>query len=222
MRVVVELTSHNVRFVKFILKITEVTKKIKNCVKYTTCYNIIMEILIVTLILTLSIIIIQKTKQTQQKQKYQIKYNYQIKKSVMTIAEVSFYKKLTSALHDNFIIVPQAHLSMIFNHTVYGQNWRGAFSVINGKSIDFLIIDRGTFQPLLGIELDDSSHERHDRQERDKIVNTIFKQTNLPLVRFSTGEWNTPNDINQKVLPLLESDTTTDTYSDTQNSLHQA
>lgn len=182
-----------------------------------------MEILITTLILTLLIVItVQKTKQTQQKQNYQLKYNYQTKKSVMTIAEGNFYKKLTSALHDNFIIVPQAHLSMIFNHTVYGQNWRGAFSVINGKSIDFLIIDRGTFQPLLGIELDDSSHERHDRQERDKIVNTIFKQTNLPLVRFSTGEWNTPNDINQKVLPLLESDTMTDTYSDTQDSLHQA
>ena len=182
-----------------------------------------MEILITTLILTLLIVIIvQKTKQTQQKQNYQIKYKYQTKKSVMTLAEGNFYKKLTSALHDNFIIVPQAHLSMIFNHTIYGQNWRGAFSVINGKSIDFLIIDRGTFQPLLGIELDDSSHERHDRQERDKIVNTIFKQTNLPLVRFSTGEWNTPNDINQKVLPLLESDTTTDTYSDTQDSLHQA
>lgn len=182
-----------------------------------------MEILITTLILTLLIVIIvQKTKQTQQKQNYQLKYNYQTKKSVMTIAEGNFYKKLTSALRDNFIIVPQAHLSMIFNHTVYGQNWRGAFSVINGKSIDFLIIDRGTFQPLLGIELDDSSHKRHDRQERDKIVNAIFKQTNLPLVHFSTGEWNTPDDINQKVLPLLESDTTTDTYSDTQDSPHQA
>lgn len=182
-----------------------------------------MEILITTLILTLLIVIItQKTKQTQQKQNYQIKYKYQTKKSVMTIAEGNFYKKLTSALHDNFIIVPQAHLSMIFNHTVYGQNWRGAFSVINGKSIDFLIINRGTFQPLLGIELDDSSHERHNRQERDKIVNAIFKQTNLPLIHFSTGEWNTPDDINQKVLPLLESDTTTNTYSDTQDSLHQA
>lgn len=182
-----------------------------------------MEILIITLLLTLLItIIIQKKQNKHNKKNYQIKYNYQIKKSVMTIAEGNFYKKLTSALHDNFIIVPQAHLSMIFNHTVYGQNWRGAFSVINGKSIDFLIINRGTFQPLLGIELDDSSHERHNRQERDKIVNAIFKQTNLPLIHFSTGEWNTPDDINQKVLPLLESDTTTNTYSDTQDSLHQA
>lgn len=187
-----------------------------------------MEILIITvliLILLITAIITRKPKQTiqiQQKQNYQLKYNYQTKKSVMTIAEGNFYKKLTSALHDSFIIVPQAHLSMIFNHTIYGQNWRGAFSVINGKSIDFLIIDRGTFQPLLGIELDDSSHERHDRQERDKIVNTIFKQTNLPLVRFSTGEWNTPSDINQKVSPLLELDKVTNTYSDTQDSLHQA
>lgn len=154
-------------------------------------------------------------------QKPQLKYNYKVKKSVMTIAEENFYKKLTSALHNNYIIIPQAHLSMIFDHTIYGQNWRGAFSVINGKSIDFLIIDRGTFQPLLGIELDDSSHERHDRQERDELVNEIFKQAKLPLIHFKTGEWNTPDDINQKVSPLLESDTTPDTYSDTQDSLHQ-
>ena len=187
-----------------------------------------MEILITVIlliVLTKLLISIQKTEkraQNSSSQKPLLKYNYKIKKSVMTIAEENFYKKLASALHDNYVIVPQAHLSMIFDHTVYGQNWRGAFSVINGKSIDFLIIDRGTFQPLVGIELDDSSHERHDRQERDKIVNAIFKQTNLPLVHFSTGEWNTPDDINQKVLPLLESDTTTDTYSDTQDSQHQA
>lgn len=187
-----------------------------------------MEILIIVILLitiTKLLTVIQKAKiptTNPTNQKPQLKYNYKVKKSVMTIAEENFYKKLTSALHDNYVIVPQAHLSMIFDHTVYGQNWRGAFSVINGKSIDFLIIDRGAFQPLVGIKLDDSSHERHDRQERDKIVNAIFKQTNLPLVHFSTGEWNTPDDINQKVLPLLESDTTTDTYSDTQDSLHQA
>lgn len=181
-----------------------------------------MEILIIAILLITLTIIIQKTKQTQQKQNYQIKYKYQIKKSVMTIAEGNFYKKLTSALHDNFIIVPQAHLSMIFNHTIYGQNWRGAFSTINGKSIDFLIIKRDTFQPLIGIELDDSSHERHDRQKRDELVNEIFKQTKLPLIHFKTGEWNTPNDINQKVLPLLELDKEINTYSGTQGSPHQA
>lgn len=187
-----------------------------------------MEILITVIlliVLTKLLISIQKTEkraQNSSSQKPLLKYNYKIKKSVMTIAEENFYKKLASALHDNYVIVPQAHLSMIFDHTVYGQNWRGAFSVINGKSIDFLIIERGTFQPLLGIELDDSSHERHDRQERDKIVNAIFKQTNLPLVHFATGEWNTPDDINQKVLPLLESDIVINTYSDTQDSLHQA
>ena len=182
-----------------------------------------MEILIITLLLTLLItIIIQKKQNKHNKKNYQIKYNYQIKKSVMTIAEGNFYKKLTSALHDNFIIVPQAHLSMIFNHTIYGQNWRGAFSTINGKSIDFLIIKRDTFQPLIGIELDDLSHERHDRQKRDELINEIFKQAKLPLIHFKTGEWNTPNDINQKVSPLLELDTETNTYSDTQDSQHQA
>jgi hypothetical protein len=38
-------------------------------------------------------------------------------------------------------------------------------------------------QPLLGIELDDSSHKRQERQERDEFVNQLFAAANLSLAR---------------------------------------
>lgn len=36
----------------------------------------------------------------------------------------------------------------------------------------------------MAIELDDSTHENEDRQERDREVERILKEAGLPLLRF--------------------------------------
>ena len=38
--------------------------------------------------------------------------------------------------------------------------------------------------PRVGIELDDSSHARGDRQARDAFVQQVFEASGLPLLRF--------------------------------------
>lgn len=48
---------------------------------------------------------------------------------------------------------------------------------------------------MAGIELDDPSHKRRDRQERDCFVNEVFEQTALPLVRIKAA-----NDYNREEL----------------------
>lgn len=53
---------------------------------------------------------------------------------------------------------------------------------INLKHVDFLICDDETLKPLLGIELDDSTHERKDGQLRDQFVDQVFETANLPLI----------------------------------------
>jgi hypothetical protein len=50
--------------------------------------------------------------------------------------------------------------------------------------VDFLLCDPATMRPLAGIELDDASHARPDRQERDALVQKVFEAAGLPLVRF--------------------------------------
>jgi hypothetical protein len=37
--------------------------------------------------------------------------------------------------------------------------------------------------PLVGLELDDRSHQRRDRQERDEFVEQVFAAARLPLAR---------------------------------------
>jgi hypothetical protein len=38
-------------------------------------------------------------------------------------------------------------------------------------------------RPILEIELDDKSHQRNDRQERDQFVDQVFKAARIPLLR---------------------------------------
>ena len=115
-------------------------------------------------------------------------YVYIKKSCAMTPSELSFYKTLHEAIN-GCVIIPQAHLSMFLDHEIKGQSWKAAFARINGKSVDFLICTND-MKPLIAIELDDNTHNQPDRKTRDDFVNSIMANTNMPLLRFKTGEWN--------------------------------
>ena len=115
-------------------------------------------------------------------------YVYIKKSCAMTPSELSFYKTLHEAVN-GCVIIPQAHLSMFLDHEIKGQSWKAAFARINGKSVDFLICTND-MKPLIAIELDDNTHNQPDRKTRDGFVNSIIANTNMPLLRFKAGEWN--------------------------------
>lgn len=112
-------------------------------------------------------------------------YLYRIHESVMTKAEGRCFQALIGVVGNDFYVFPQLHLSTLIDHKVKGQNWGGAFRHINGKSIDFVLCDKSTLYPRLAIELDDWSHAREDRQERDKEVERILAYAKLPLLRIT-------------------------------------
>lgn len=111
-------------------------------------------------------------------------YSYRRKGSLISDAEHKFFDVLVSSVGNQYYIFPQVHLSDLLDHDVVGQNWRGAFSHINGKSVDFVLCDKQGIAPLLVIELDDRSHTREDRELRDEEVERILKESGLPLLRF--------------------------------------
>lgn len=60
--------------------------------------------------------------------------------------------------------------------------WWECFNKIKAKHIDFALADRDTNIILL-IELDDSTHARADRVERDEFVDAILDNTGYTLMR---------------------------------------
>lgn len=102
----------------------------------------------------------------------------------MTRTESEFFLKLDHVVSERYRVFPQVHLSALLDHKVKGQDWKFAFRHINGKSVDFVLCDKETLRPTYAIELDDLTHEQSDRRKRDLEVERIFKEANLPLVRF--------------------------------------
>ena len=128
---------------------------------------------------------------------------YRVRDDFLSPAEFSFYKILSSLGGTRIIVQSKVRLADIFfvarpnEHMTY-------FSKIAQKHLDFLVCDAITMKPLLGIELDDSSHKRDDRQERDDFVEKVFQVAGLPLLRLPVQrEYNT-REIAAKIAPLLK------------------
>jgi very-short-patch-repair endonuclease len=131
------------------------------------------------------------------------KYRYNRKNFFLTRAEHEFYDVLVEAVGVEYRIFAQVHLPTLVDHTVRGQNWRAALAHINRKSVDFVLCDKAYLSPKLAIELDDKSHERPDRQERDREVESILREAGVPLLRLENhGNFN-PSELAQKIKDVL-------------------
>lgn len=127
------------------------------------------------------------------------KYKYTRKNFFLTRAEHECYDALVEAVGQEYRIFAQVHLPTLVDNKIKGQNWRAALAHINRKSVDFVLCDKAYLSAKLAIELDDSSHECSDRQERDQEVERILKDAGIPLLRLQNhGSFN-PNELAQKI-----------------------
>lgn len=123
------------------------------------------------------------------------KYRYRRKNFFLTRAEHECYDALVEAVGQKYYIFAQVHLPTIVDHSIRGQDWRAALAHINRKSVDFVLCDKEYLSPKLAIELDDKSHERPDRQERDKEVERILREAGVKLLRLENNGKFVPIDL---------------------------
>lgn len=138
-------------------------------------------------------------------QEEKAKYQYGRKNFFLTRAEHECYDALVEAVGQEYRIFAQVHLPTIVEHKIKGQDWRAALAHINRKSVDFVLCDKSYISAKLAIELDDSSHERPERQERDREVERILKEAGLPLLRLENRGQLNPSELAQKIKEVLRS-----------------
>jgi len=107
---------------------------------------------------------------------------YELSETVLTKAEIKFYASLKKVVGEKYLILMKTRLADIFR-TKNGSGYYAALNKITQKHVDFLLCEPDNFEPVMGIELDDSSHKRRDRKERDVFVNRLFEQAELKLMR---------------------------------------
>jgi predicted RNA-binding Zn-ribbon protein involved in translation (DUF1610 family) len=133
-----------------------------------------------------------------------IDYPYHQVDEFISPAELNFFFNLKSALEDSVQIFSKVKLSDLFYAKTgdFGKN-RSYTNKIDRKHIDFLLCDPKTLKPLLGIELDDKSHQRADRQERDDFVNRVFEAAKLPLMHISVQRGYSQSELKTQISVYL-------------------
>jgi hypothetical protein len=110
------------------------------------------------------------------------KLPYGLRDDFLSPAELSFYRVATHVLAGRAVLCPKVRLADLFFVARPNENFR-YFNSIAQKHVDFVLCSPDTMHPWAGIELDDASHEREDRQRRDIGVERVFEAARLPLLR---------------------------------------
>ncbi|OYP37220.1 DUF2726 domain-containing protein [Rhodopirellula sp. MGV] len=106
---------------------------------------------------------------------------YRLRDKFLSPAELSFYRILVQAVGQQFSINNKVRLWDVL-YVPRQEGSRSFENKISSKHIDFLLCDPTTMQPLLAVELDDASHNRKDRQERDAFVDDALAAAGLPIL----------------------------------------
>jgi hypothetical protein len=106
-------------------------------------------------------------------------------KPILTDREYEFYTRLKPLADESGLqIFTKVRLADLLEPKPKDVNplWMECFNKIRSKHIDFALADEDTIIVAL-IELDDSSHARPDRVERDEFVNAILENNGYTLLR---------------------------------------
>ncbi len=112
---------------------------------------------------------------------------YRKRQFLMTKAEYVFNKVLEEVIGDKYYIgrqVPLSDLVEVIDSYKWNKSWR---SKIDKKTIDFVLFNKAGYTPYLAIELDDSSHNRPDRMQRDEFVEDVLEKVGIRIERIKNA-----------------------------------
>lgn len=110
---------------------------------------------------------------------------YRKKITVMNDSEMALFQALVVGLPKQYHIFPKMRIADMLD-IVDGRGYYHRRNQILPKHVDFLICSE-RMEPLLAIELDGGSHNKPSRIERDYLVDGVFKDGGLELLRLRVG-----------------------------------
>lgn len=143
----------------------------------------------------------------RQQARYRLRYPYEKREQLLTAAEVRFLRVLEEVCEDQFRIFAQVRLADVLNvcDGLAPQTQRTAQYQINGKHVDYVLCHPKSLAIVAAVELDDSSHQRPDRQQRDHFLNEACRLAGLPLLRVPVQARYDADDIREVLQDLLKS-----------------
>ncbi|HEX8876576.1 MAG TPA: DUF2726 domain-containing protein [Phycisphaerales bacterium] len=124
---------------------------------------------------------------------------YITRDALLTAAERSFFAALQTACNGRSLIFAQVQLSKLIYPRAGIPRWQTFQNKIDRKSVDFVLFDPTSLKVQLLIELDDRSHERKGRQDRDEFVNRALAAAGLKLLRVRVAASYNPSSLESRL-----------------------
>ena len=131
--------------------------------------------------------------------------SYEAPKALFSPAERSFLGVLEQAVAGQYRIFGKVRLGDLIQPAKgYTKGQRmGAWNRINQKHVDFVLCQPETLIVVGAVELDDSSHGRKDRKDRDDFVDRALESAGIPLVRFAARKGYAVAEVAAKLAEVL-------------------
>lgn len=139
---------------------------------------------------------------------------YVARPSLLTPAELNFFAALRTAAGSDYALFAKVRLADLIQvqRGLPKPDYYRAFNWIAAKHVDFVLCDPATSKLLCAIELDDASHDRADRQRRDRFLDDALKAAGLPLLRIRAQRSYRIEELRER-LRNIDADSATDSGS---------
>lgn len=127
-------------------------------------------------------------------------FPYRMRDDFLSPAEHSFYQLLKRAAGDKVTVCPKVNLRDLFLAAAgSGSGGLSAANRISQKHVDFLLCQSSDMKPVAAVELDDKSHSRIDRAQRDLFVDGVFHAAGLPLIHVEAERSYSTRELRQRL-----------------------
>ena len=136
----------------------------------------------------------------------QQEFNYQLREGLFTQSEIAFYRELEQAIGEQFIIFGKVRVADIISPKkgLTKGNWRTAFNKISAKHFDFVLCNKNSLRVEAVIELDDKSHRKSNRVNRDKFLNRATQSAGLKIIRFPVKSLYSITELQSEILQSMK------------------
>jgi hypothetical protein len=125
-------------------------------------------------------------------------FPYRSKAFLLSPAERSFMGVLDQVLSNTgYRVFAKVRLPDIVevDNGLQRSAWQSAFNSISRKHVDFVVCRSDDMAIVGAIELDDGSHEKGKRKDRDIVVDKILEAAEISLLRVKAAPAYAPNEI---------------------------
>ena len=131
------------------------------------------------------------------------KLTYRRKEYLLSKAERSFYEVLAVTVDSRLMVFPKIRLLDLVEPLRGAENRQALRNRVQSKHVDFVLCDRAALRPVLVVELDDASHQRQNRKDRDASLDSILASAGLPILHMRAERGYTTSELKQKIASAI-------------------